>query len=310
MKDILFNVPVALLLFNRPDLTARMFEVVRQIRPAKLFLIADGPRAKHPTDGLLCEQVRSVVEKIDWRCEVFKNYAETNLGCRVRVTSGLDWVFGQCDEAVILEDDCLPDTSFFPFCAELLARYRHNERIMLISGDNWIAHRQTGLHPANYSYYFSRYPHIWGWATWKRAWRHYDVTMRNWPDLRTQGWLNQFFQGERFAGAAWDDWFQATYDGSLDTWDYQWTFACWQRAGLAILPSVNLVTNLGFRPDGTHTQKESWLGSLPLQSLSFPLQHPAEITRNETADAFAQRRIFTPGWRWRARQILRILRSQ
>ncbi len=310
MNENHFKVPVALLLFNRPDLTARMFEVVRQLRPAKLFLVADGPRANQPGEELLCHQVHAVVEKIDWRCEVFRNYAETNLGCRARVASGLDWVFNQCDEAVILEDDCLPDPSFFPFCAELLERYRHDERIMLISGDNWIAHRQSGLSPTNDSYYFSRYPHIWGWATWRRAWQHYDVTMQSWPRLRAQGWLKQFFQGERFAAAAWDDWFQATYDGSLDTWDYQWTFACWQRAGLAIVPRANLVTNLGFRADGTHTQKENWLGSLPLRALTLPLQHPAEITRNEAADAYAQKHIFTPGWRWRLRQVMRTLLPQ
>src|SRR3954453_1153033 len=161
---------VALLLFRRPEETARVFERIREARPRKLFLVADGPRPGNEEDAQGCEQARAVVERVDWPCDVVRDFADENLGLKKRIPRGLHRVFGEAPEAIILEDDCLPHPSFFRYCAELLERYRDDERVMMISGDNF----QGGRRRTPDSYYFSRYVHSWGWATWRRAWQHFD----------------------------------------------------------------------------------------------------------------------------------------
>jgi hypothetical protein len=275
--------PVALILFNRPDLTQQIFEVIREARPPVLLLIADGARHDRPNEFDYCRTARLIAEQVDWPCQVFKNYSEINLGCRKRVSSGLDWVFQIVEEAIILEDDCLPDPSFFKFCEDLLKKYRHDDFIMAISGDNF----QAGQQRASYSYYFSRYNHIWGWASWRRAWKHYDLSMSQWPALRDSGWLSTLFD-DPTAAAYWTRIFQLAYDG-FDTWDYAWVFACWVRQGLVALPNKNLVTNIGFGQDATHTRNHSPLANLPVEPIVFPLCHPQEIARNVEADNYTER---------------------
>ncbi|MCW5549112.1 MAG: hypothetical protein KIT44_09130, partial [Opitutaceae bacterium] len=159
--------PVALLVFNRPELTMRLLSVIRSVRPAKLYVVADGPRVNHPGDAAACEAVRELIRtQVDWPCELHKDYATSNLGCGRRVSSGIDWVLGRENEAVFLEDDCVPHPTFFRFCTELLERYRDNERVAQICGSRIIA-EQPGQ---SASYSFSRYGPVWGWATWRRAW--------------------------------------------------------------------------------------------------------------------------------------------
>jgi len=186
-----------------------------------LLVIADGPRADQPGEADNCLAARKVVEKVDWDCEVLTNYSEVNLGCGLRPASGIDWVFQNVEEAIILEDDCLPHPTFFQFCDELIDRYRDDERVMMISGDNF----QEGKKRTSHSYYFSRYAHTWGWATWQRAWRFYDFDLKLWPELRETNWLLDTL-GHEEPAAYW----RATFDSlsnTSDVWDYQWTFACW-----------------------------------------------------------------------------------
>ena len=159
--------PVALLIFNRPDTTERVFNAVAKARPSKLLVVADGPRDSRPGEAARCEQTRAIIKRVDWDCEVITNFADRNMGCKLRVSSGIDWIFEQVEEAIILEDDCLPDPSFFRFCDEMLERYRDNERVGMVSGGNL----QFGRHRGTGSYYFSKYTHIWGWASWRRAWK-------------------------------------------------------------------------------------------------------------------------------------------
>lgn len=272
--------PVALFLFNRPDPTARVFARVAEMRPRRLFLIADGPRNVAERDR--CDAARQVVSRIDWDCEVRRNFSDANLGCRDRMSSGIDWVFCQVEEAILLEDDCLPHPSFFPFCGELLARYRDDERIMMISGDNF----QRGRRRTPFSYYFSRIPHVWGWASWRRAWRSYDVTMSNWPRFRDTGWLESTLR-DAAAAKAYRRLFDDTHAGKIDTWDYQLTFAAWQNNCFSVLPDVNLVTNLGFGPDATHTKApDSPDAALPVEPVEFPLRHPTHVEPCIEADEF------------------------
>jgi hypothetical protein len=260
---------VVFLIFNRPDKTKRVFEEIRRARPPKLLVIADGPRPDRPQDAAQCVAARAIIEQVDWPCNVQKNYSDANLGCRRRIASGLDWVFQTVEEAIILEDDCLPHQTFFRFCEELLEKYRSDERIMQISGDNF----QFGRTYGKASYYFSRYPHVWGWATWRRAWQYYDVDLKEWLALKNKDEVLKRFScrlESRFWKAVWDD----VAMGKIDTWDYQWSFACMAHNGLAIMPNVNLVSNIGYGHDGTHTIAQSKIANLPVVRMEFPLIHP------------------------------------
>ena len=281
--------PVALIVFNRPDTTARVFAEVARARPAKLFVIADGPRAERSDEAGRCRAVRNIVQRVDWPCELITNFSEQNLGCKRRLSSGLDWLFSQTEEAIILEDDCVPHPAFFRFADELLERYRHEPRVAQICGVNFRERRDI---PAD-SYYFSRYPHIWGWASWRRAWRHYDVEMRSWPELRETRWLPRALGDSRQA-AYWQRRFDRVHAGQIDTWDYQWTFACWKNDLVSIIPQSNLISNVGFGRDATHTRRKgSPLADLPAAGVEFPLRHPPSITRDPQQDDLTDAMFFS-----------------
>jgi hypothetical protein len=279
--------PVAFIIFNRPDTTSRVFEAIRQAKPPLLLVIADGARSSKPGEAAKCAATRAIIDRVDWDCEVRTNYSDVNLGCGKRVSSGLDWVFQEVEEAIILEDDCLPHFTFFQFCEELLAYYRNDTRIMAISGNNF----QRGKKYSDDSYYFSRYNHVWGWASWRRAWQHYDFTISKWPQVRDEGWLNSVLE-DRHSIRDWSIEFEQMYKGEKDTWDYQWTFACWIQNGLTILPEVNLISNIGFNADATHTTKDSPFANQALGSIDFPLSHPSFILRNTKADSFTDSTMF------------------
>lgn len=279
--------PLALFIFNRPEKTKIVFEAIRKDSPETLYVIADGPRDEK--EGKLCRAARSVIDSLDWKCQIIKNYAETNLGCRHRVSSGLDWVFERTDKAIILEDDCLPDESFFKFCEELLERYEEDDRIMHISG-NYFQEKNKRFH-AKDSYYFSIIPHIWGWATWSRAWKKYDVNMSAWPKLRNSKAMADKLASNgavEYWTRVWDDYFSK----KIDSWDGQWFFACLMNNGLCINPCQNLVSNIGFDYDATHTKSSSQFGNLPTKEMLFPLKHPEKIAANTNADAFTFRNNF------------------
>lgn len=280
--------PVAFIIFNRPDTTKQVFDVIRQARPPKLFVIADAARASRPGEAKKCSETRAIVEQVDWDCEVMTNFAEQNLGCQRRISGGLDWVFAQTERAIILEDDCLPHPSFFPFCEELLERYRDDERVMHIGGTNY----QFGRRRFSYSYYFSRYNHCWGWASWRRAWRHFDVEMKLWPELRDRGLLKDLLHDVR-AAADWQRAFQMVYEKRIDSWAYCWTLSCWAQSGLTILPSVNLISNIGFGAEGSHTlNHRSKFANMQIEDVGSPLIHPPFVIRDDEADEFTQRNNF------------------
>lgn len=279
--------PVCLIIFNRPDTTQQVFNVIRQVKPEKLLVIADGPRLDVVGEVEKCAATRAIINQVDWDCEVLTNYSDINLGCRHRVSSGLNWVFNTVEEAIILEDDCLPDVTFFRFCEELLERYRHEPKIMAISGNNF----QFGQNYQQESYYFSRYNHIWGWASWGRSWKLYDLEMKLWPTIRDDKALEKILENPKVV-AFWSNLFERAYEG-FNTWDYAWTFACWVHGGLTILPNVNLVSNIGFREDATHTKRDSQLANLPLKSMGFPLQHPNVVLRNAQSDHLTEAIMFS-----------------
>jgi len=289
MSSFNLTTPVALLVFNRPETTARVFAAVRQARPTHLLLVADGPRAGVEGEAARCAEVRRIAEQVDWPCCVLKNFSETNLGCGARMASGISWVFDQVEEAIILEDDCLPHPSFFRYCQELLEKYRDDERIMHVAGNNALIQSDKG----SYSYYFSMFPHCWGWASWRRAWRNYDFEMKLLSEVNAQGWLNGVLPGKDDA-RFWLENFRKVHGPDKHTWDYQWTFACWLNSGLSILPNKCLISNLGFGAEATHTKDAaSPFASVPVAEMEFPLHHPRFVMRDADADARAQRKIFS-----------------
>lgn len=288
MSDWQLNTPVAFMVFNRPCKTERVFAVIAKAKPPKLLVVADGPRVNRAGEADKCAATRAIIDRVDWDCEVLTNYSDGNLGCKRRVSSGIDWVFEQVEEAIILEDDCVPDPTFFRYCQELLDRYRHDQRIGLISGDNF----QFGRRRNDDSYYFSKYVHIWGWATWRDRWAgSYDVSMAKWPRIRDEGWLEDIVGNKREA-VFWQKVFDRVYCGDIDTWDYQWVFANWVEGRLTVLPAINLIANIGFDANATHTTGDSELANLPSHALTYPLKHPVGVIRNMQADAFSEKKCF------------------
>jgi hypothetical protein len=283
--------PVAFIIFNRPELTERVFAAIARARPEKLFVIADGPRPGLDGDVERCAAARAVVERVDWPCEISRNYSDMNLGCARRPASGLQWVFEQVEEAIFLEDDCVPGPAFFPYCEELLERYRADERVMHISGNQFVTPR-----PTPFSYSFSRYPLSWGWATWRRAFQHYDYHIPLWPQLKQTGWLQDILGDER-AVALWTRIFDDTVANNdhITWWDFQWVFACWTQCGLSILPHVNLVSNVGFGSGATHTTSATdRLANVPVGELPVPLRHPNYVVRDVEQDALIFQGVFPP----------------
>ncbi len=272
--------PVALFIFSRPSVTRRVAETIARAKPPQLLVVADGPRKDRPGEEQLCRETREVIGRIAWECDVHTEYSDINLGCKHRLASGLDWVFSRVTEAIIIEDDCLPEPSFFPFCDELLERYREDERVHMISGTNLLFGKKFG----DPSYYFSRFYHIWGWATWARAWKHFDVEMRRWPQLRETDWVERYLPTRPMAQLA-RYFFDETHAGRVDTWDYQWVLASWLQNALAIVPATNLVSNIGYGVGATHTEYESeLLGRLKTSAVKFPLVHPTSVKVLEEAD--------------------------
>jgi hypothetical protein len=271
--------PVALVIFNRPDYTARVLDGIAAAKPPRLYVIADGPRTDHPDDERLVSEARAVIDRVDWPCELHTCYSDVNLNCHRRIASGLDWLFANEPEAIILEDDCLPDPSFFPYCEQLLERYRDDERVHMISGST-----STGARGNAYSYRFSKCYSVWGWASWARAWKHYDADMRAWPVLRETRWLEQHL-GDRKASMLAETWFDGAYAGPIQQWDFKWMFGSWLRNAVAVAPSVNLVTNIGFGEGATHLRNANHpFAEIPAESMEFPLRHPPRVEVDDRVD--------------------------
>lgn len=297
------NTPIAYIVFNRPQHTEQTFAALREQRPSRLFIIADGPRSRHPADAERCTEVRAIVEQVDWPCEVQRHYADTNLGLKRRVSSGLDWVFGQVEHAIVLEDDCVAHSDFFRFCDALLEHYATDERVAVVTGNNF----QNGRRRGDGSYYFSKYNHCWGWATWRRAWQHYRGELPFWPVWRTSpAWRRQM--PDRVERAYWEAIFDRVYKGQIDSWAYPWTASLWYRGGLTATPNVNLVTNIGFGADATHTKAaDSDLGGLPTHPLG-ELRHPSRVERDQAADRYAFNHAFGGRSRRLPARLLRLAR--
>lgn len=265
--------PVLLIIFNRPNLTQRVFACIREARPARLFVAADGPRPDYPGEEQICAATRRVVDQVDWPCEVKTLFWEQNLGCKHAPSSAITWFFKQVDEGIILEDDCLPDPSFFPFCADLLERFRDDSRVFMVSGTNDLGTWKA----TQYSYFFTL-GNTWGWATWKRAWQHFDLELKLWTDEIAQHNMRVFSQRAPYLAEDIANGCRAVLQENLDTWDYQWAFDRIAHSGLGVIPVVNLVSNIGFGKDATHTTSHDFpYADTPVYAMQFPLRHNLDM---------------------------------
>ncbi len=283
------NTSVLFLIFNRPEITKQAFEAIRQAKPSKLYVAADGSRPDNAGEEATVREVRAIATNIDWDCEVKTLFRDQNLGCKMAVSSAINWFFEHEEEGIILEDDCIPDQSFFPYCQELLARYHDDNRVMAISGDNF----QQGKKRTEYSYYFSRYPHCWGWATWKRAWKNWDGNFSTWPEVKEKKLLCSIANGDEEFVRYWTKIFDKCYAGEIDSWAYPWTYSCWIQSGVTILPNVNLISNIGFDTHATHTKNQGDKHAcMPVEMIDCPLAHPPFVIRDAIADAFTDYNTF------------------
>jgi len=285
----MFATPILFLIYNRPEQTRKVFKKIREIKPKYLYISADGPKNGMIEDIENCNDSRMVIDQIDWDCELKTKLNQKNLGCKIGVSSGISWFFQHVNEGIILEDDCVPDISFFSFCKYLLKKYRYDTRIMHISGTNF----QDGILRDDSSYYFSKYVYVWGWATWKRAWDLYDVKIQNFDKFLMHKSIKNIFTDKKEQKFLLNN-FNLAYTNKKMTWDYQWHYTNLINNGLSITPNKNLVSNIGFGKEATHTsQKHHPFSNRPVDKLDN-ISHPSFIIPNIEADRYTYKKYFNP----------------
>jgi hypothetical protein len=280
----MFNTPVLIIIFNRPETTKLLIEVLRNIKPKYLYVSADGPRINNENDLIKCGLTREIIfNDIDWDCEVNTLFHENNKGCRIAPATAISWFFSHVDKGLIIEDDCIVDLSFFKFAEELLKKYEFDERVMHISASS------TFKKVSNKSFSFSNYPLIWGWATWRRAWEKYDILIPDWNSRKEQKDLF-FYQKDKklisYLEHRFDSVFNYSPDdnisGDSNAWDYQWWYCLIKLNGLSIIPKKNLVKNVGFGEHATHTlYKKDDNANRQTFSMNFPLDFPKDFSTNK-----------------------------
>ena len=284
------NTPVLLILFNRADTALQVLERIKLVGVKKLYLFSDGPRSSKIEESETLKKVQSeILNAINWDCEIKTKFEEENKGPRYAIGNGINWFFENEEHGIIFEHDCLPNLSFFSFCEELLAKYADDERIMHISGNNFQFGRKFGTG----DYYFSKFNHIWGFATWRRAWKHYDLDMKSYPEFKLKNELVNIFPDNRVY-KFWETVFDKTYNKEIETWDYQWTFSMWCQNGLAILPQKNLVSNIGFDSEALNTKNPNHKVAFMETFELLEIKHPKWIIHQMDADIFSIHNIFYP----------------
>ena len=278
------NTAVLFLVFNRLDTTKQVFEAIRQAKPPRLYVAADGSRVNKEGEADKVQVVRDyIMQNIDWKCEVKTLFREENLGCKYAVSGAITWFFENEEQGIILEDDCLPSQSFFWFCEELLERYKDDMRIWHIGGASTLT---EDIVINNDSYYFSNLSHIWGWAGWSNRWSKYDSNISQFPEFKDKNYIKDVFK-EFLLQKFWINNLQNVYLKKIDTWDFQWCFAVWINRGVSITPTINMISNIGFGEDATHTANgDSKMSNMLKKEMSLSLIHPSVIMINTEYDSF------------------------
>lgn len=284
------DTPVLFLVFNRPDVTEQTFARIRIAQPRQLFIAADGPRGHAESDAAKCREVREIIGRIDWKCDARFLLRENNLGCGKAVGSAIDWFFEHVDRGIILEDDCWPSLDFFVYMEAVLARYSGVDRVMMASGCSF----QNGARRTPHSYFFSRCCHMWGWGTWRSAWKKFDLEMKSYARFKAEAGLENILDDAPLA-AYWYGLFDKIPRKEIDTWDIQWTYAVLSNNGLSAYPEANMISNIGFGAEGTHTRMENHpFSRIPIEAMG-PLSHPESVFPNREADIFTARKVYRVG---------------
>lgn len=273
--------PILFLVFNRPETTKLVFEEIKKVKPSKIYIAADGPRKDKLDDLEKCDLVKSIVSDIDWECEVEKLFRDENLGCKYAVSSAIDWYFANEEMGIILEDDCLPSVDFFRFCDEMLQYHKNDNRVRFITGSNF----QNGNKIGEASYYFSKLSHVWGWATWRRVWKDYDVELERLKNEDTLTIFSNVFQNKIIAND-WNVIFNELVLNKINTWDYQLAISNIFNNGLSIIPNANLISNIGIGFDATHTFSSNGFDNLEFSKLDSEIKHPIAYVVSNEADNF------------------------
>jgi hypothetical protein len=281
---------VLFLVFNRLDTTKQVFEAIRQAKPPRLYVAADGARENREGEEQKVKAVREyILSNIDWECEVKTLFREENLGCKYAVSGAITWFFENEEMGIILEDDCLPSQSFFWFCEELLIRYQENNNIGIITGSNYFFEEKD----IEEDYYFSVFSFVWGWASWKKVWEKYDVDMKSYPEFKKKNKLKDIFLTKPSL-SYWSGNFEATFKGKIDTWDYQLSYMSCNNALLNIVPSRNLISNIGYGSDATHTKANGDKHeNMKRYELEFPLKYQENIIRSVFLDEKFEKLAFS-----------------
>lgn len=297
--------PVLMIVFNRPDMTRQVFERIKGAKPSRLYISADGPRAGRSDDLDSTKTTREIAQSVDWECQVHTLFRDHNLGCKTAIKTGLDWFFEQEEEGIVLEDDCVPEPTFFQYAAELLDRYRHDERIATIAGTNYLLESQK----FDASYYFTKYLFVWGWASWRRVWKEYDFQMKTWPKFRDEGRLRRVFPKPRSL-KYWTWIFDRTHDETFNAYDYQFFYSQLVNNRMSIAPARNLVTNIGWGSGSTNTAHKNPEMGMETFPMEFPLRHPAFMVPDEQADQFTEELIFAKPFHRKVRNRLNRIRRR
>ena len=301
----MLDTPVLFLVFNRPETTQQVFNVIRQAQPKHLFVAADGPRPGKEDERALCDKTREIATAVDWDCELHTLFRNENLGCGLAVSGAITWFFENVEEGIILEDDTLPDLSFFSFCTVLLEKYRHNDTVKLISGNNF----QQGKWRGDGSYYFSAYSHIWGWASWRRVWQQYDYKLAQQDEASVNKAMDFYFTNPKIK-KHWLNIFQQIKAGTFNTWDLQLLFCIWDKKGISALPNINLITNIGFGTGATHTADiNDKLSNIPYGSLKL-VNHPSKHSLDKDADTYTFSKIYRSKEKLLSRIARKIIRKR
>lgn len=283
----MIDTPILLITFNRPDTTKKVFDAIKKAGPNKLYVFNDGPRYGIQSDIIARNEIKKIIGQVDWQCEVSLNFAETNHGCGPGVSSAISWAFNNENRLIILEDDCLPVMPFFTYCNTLLEKYKDDNRICMISGNNYSENKNA----TDDSYFFSKYGHIWGWATWKRVWDKYSYEMKDWPAFREANQLANVFTTRR-EQKYFLKYFNTIYKkDEKGTWDFQWFYCRVKEYGLSIVPSRNLVTNIGVH--GVHTKSKSVAHFLPVDEKFAIVNEPKFILCNAYYDRYHFKEIIS-----------------
>lgn len=292
-----FKTPIILIAWNRPEKTYKIINSIKKVKPKNFYIACDGPVKNNSYINQQIKATKKVIlENITWDCELKTLFADSNQGCKIGVSNAINWFFDNVDRGIILEDDCLPHQDFFYFCSELLDKYRYDDRVWSITGNN--IHKNNSI--CNESYFFSKYSHCWGWATWKRCWSKYDRDLKNWPSQKSKGILNNIFitpNEKKYWMKILDDIF---YYSKPNTWDYQWSYTCFINSGLTIVPKENLIYNIGFDKEATHTRFGNPNKAIDkydrFSSKVFPMNHPFSIHAMIDVDKYTDAVCYSGGY--------------